>query len=324
MASMADASPPVGDGTARNMGIVAALVVAFIVLTGCASAPRGVAVYDGSRSSDRSSDDAVASGDTRPKQDPSPGDAPPASDPGEDRNPGPGDRPVRQQDGLVGRYFTGMGTFNLMGSDGNYYGVAFVDDSWAYWGMPEQAWPSCPATSGGINPAQPGDGWGCVRYRWDQDSGKLEIDGQQGTFQDGELRIADLTFTPMYLPEAGESFEFVLSNKGYSGMCGPVGGCTTWSTTLALTDSGTFLKSEQSLSSLTGGGADTYAGSFPADEHGTYEILPDSQLRLIYADGTTELQMFSVRTDSGGEPDPADVTGDGGVVLGKYQFWASS
>ncbi|MBB2890486.1 hypothetical protein [Flexivirga oryzae] len=221
---------------------------------------------------------------------------------------------------LTGHYFVGAGTFNMNGSDGNYYGVWFLGDEWAYWGRPTSGAPRCTAVTGSIG-SQPGDGWGCVRYSYDASSGALTVGGHSGSYRNGELEVGDWSFSPTLLPAAGTRVAVNLMNRGYSGMCGLYGGCSTWSTSLAMTDDGHFVLTSGSISSFSGSGSFGWASDYPPDKKGTYQVEAGGRIRLHYDSGKTEVRTFAEKYDAAGHPDPADASGDAGVVFGADRFW---
>ncbi len=219
---------------------------------------------------------------------------------------------------LTGHYFVGQHLFNTMGSDGNFYGVAFLSDGWAYWGRPKAGLPSCTDVTGQPSAKKPTTGWGCVHYSYDADSGKVNIGGLDGSYRGGALTVNDWTFSSTKIPASGSRLEVDLINRGYSGQCGGYVGCTTWSTSLVLTRDGHFVKSGQAITSRSGFG---WAASIPPDEKGTYEVLDGARVTLSYESGKTETMTLAELTDDSGRADPADHSGDAGLVLGTDHFY---
>ena len=193
------------------------------------------------------------------------------------------------------------------------HGVYFVDDTWAYRGIPKGGLPaSCSAAVEG-----------CVTYTYDAATGAVALGTAAGTFKDGKLQITDegdlRDFTPLQIPPAGSRYTTNLVHRGFRGMCGLILGCTTWENWLQLLPDGQFVYSRSTTTTMgdPGVGPFTAAGSYPPDEHGTYEVQAGGRIHLAYADGTTKDHTFAVALGASGQPDP---TGEG-VFLDEDNFY---
>ena len=62
----------------------------------------------------------------------------------------------------------------------------------------------------------------------------------------------------------------------------------------------------------------TAIGSYPPDQHGTYEVLAGGKIQLAYADGTVKVETFAVDTHRDtGAPEPMLE----GVLIGEDNFY---
>jgi hypothetical protein len=109
-----------------------------------------------------------------------------------------------------------------------------------------------------------------------------------------------------------------LVNRGFSGYCGLIVGCTTWIDYLTLRPDGQFALSSQTVSSMGGGGVPfTYGWSAPPDQHGTYEIQSGGRIRLAFADGSVSVRTIGIAIGKDGRPDPAGE----GLLLDDVNFY---
>ena len=215
---------------------------------------------------------------------------------------------------LVGTYW--WYTINHTDSAWDNHGVFFVDGQWAYRGIPQGGLPSaCPTPDGK-----------CVPYTYDKATGAVTLGTDAGTFKDNKLQIADegdvRDFDRLAIPAAGARYDVNLVHRGFQGMCGFITGCTTWENWLRLMPDGQFVYSRSTTTTMgdPGLGPFTAAGSYPPDEHGTYEVQAGGRIHLAYADGTTKDHTFAVSLDAAGNPDP----GKEGVFLDEDNFYMDS
>jgi hypothetical protein len=196
-------------------------------------------------------------------------------------------------------------------------GYAFLDDEWAYHGIPSEGLPSC--TSATVNGAKDGPE-GCVKYRFDPTTGSVKIGSVTGKLNPGgDLEIEGETYSATSIPPAGTRLQLEQEYIGYSGLCGLITGCTTWHEHLILTSGGEFVLSRESLSTLGGTGpGQTFiaAGSYPPDQHGTYAVEKGARIKLTFADGSVQTKTFAYFLNQEGKPDPATE----GVLLGVDYF----
>jgi hypothetical protein len=103
-------------------------------------------------------------------------------------------------------------------------------------------------------------------------------------------------------------------------MCGMIFGCTTTQQYLSMAADGRFIWTRQSLTTAgdPGLGPWTAVGSYPPDQHGTYEVLAGGKIQLSYADGTVKVETFAVDTNrTTRQPDPLGE----GVLIGEDNFY---
>lgn len=212
---------------------------------------------------------------------------------------------------LAGRYFWGFRSSTNQGWDN--YAVLFVDDRWAYVGFPKEGIPTCTVAVT--------EGDGCRRYALDAKSGALKVGELEGTWKDGAsggltfdgLRMSELAFA-----KPGARYTLSLQHKDFSGQCGFITGCTTWSNYFALNADGKFVSSGSSISSMGGSGAPyVWSGAFPPDENGSYEILSRGRIRLSYLSGKVEVLTLGLELDKQGRPAPATE----GLLLGSTNYY---
>src|SRR5699024_2970451 len=138
-------------------------------------------------------------------------------------------------------YFVGSDLFGTTDSTDNYYGVWFLDNEWAYWGMPKNGEPTCTRVTGHPSAKKlPSTGWGCVKYRYNAETGKLTVGGLHGSYHADKARPLTINGSSRYwkvhLPQAGKRYAVELVNYGWFGTCpAPFPGmCTTHHTNLTL------------------------------------------------------------------------------------------
>ena len=85
-----------------------------------------------------------------------------------------------------------------------------------------------------------------------------------------------------------------------------------------MTPDGQFVLTRSTLSTMgdPGFGPYTAAGSWPPDQHGTYEIQAGGKIVMTFADGTVRTETFAEDTKDG-RPSP---TGEG-VFVGEDNFY---
>lgn len=220
-------------------------------------------------------------------------------------------KPTPAKAPLAGRYFWGFKTQINQGWDN--YAVLFVDDRWVYVGFPKEGIPTCTVAVT--------EGDGCRRYTLDAKSGALKAGELEGTWKDGAsggltfdgLRMSELAFA-----KPGARYTLSLQHKDFSGQCGFITGCTTWSNYFALNAEGKFVSSGSSISSMGGSGTPyVWSGAFPSDENGSYEILSRGRIRLAYLSGKVEVLTLGLELDKSGKPAPETE----GLLLGSTNFY---
>jgi hypothetical protein len=225
--------------------------------------------------------------------------------------------PPKGKGGLAGRYF--WRTVTRVDYAWDNRGIAFVDDRWAYRGIPKGGLPTCSRVTAGVDAkGEPTDG--CLRYTYDKATGTVTVGGEQGRFDKatGKLTIGSDDYDPLAIPAPGMRLDVSLVNRGFSGFCGLIVGCTTWTDYLTLRTDGQFALSSQSLSSMGGSGAPfTYAWSAPPDQHGTYEVQSGGRVRLAFANGSVSVRTIGIGIGAGGRPDAAGT----GLLLDDVNFY---
>jgi hypothetical protein len=195
---------------------------------------------------------------------------------------------------------------------------AFVDDRWAYRGIPKGGLPTCTTTTAGVDAdGDPTDG--CLPYIYDRKTRTLEIAGAAATLSpDGtQLDVGEDTFwlTPIVPP--GTKLAVSLKSISISGYWPNQVVTTYW---LEMTVAGGFMLSRQTLGSwgIPGTPGSGNFASVPPDQHGTYAVLPGGKLRLTYADGKVEDRTIGIYRDATtGSADPAK----DGLWLDDDPFW---
>jgi hypothetical protein len=225
--------------------------------------------------------------------------------------PTAGPAPAAPTSPLAGTYW--WYTINHVDSAWDNHGVYFLDDQWAFHGIPK----------GGLPTACSAQVAGCEPYTYNPATGAVTLGTAAGTFKDGRLSLADegdvRDFTRLVIPDAGARYEVNLVHRGFQGMCGLYLGCTTWEHWLQLLPDGQFIYSKSTTTTMGDGGLGpfTYVGSYPPDEHGTYAVQPNGRIHLAYADGTAKDFTFAVQLGPAGQPDP----GGEGVFLDEDNFY---
>ena len=226
-----------------------------------------------------------------------------------------------KQNPLIGTYWWYV--INHVDWAWDNHGVYFLDDTWAYRGIPKGGLPTaCAAQTAGVD--EKGEETdGCIPYAYDPASGAVTLGTAAGTFKDGKLQIADegdlQDYDRLVVPAAGARYTINLVHRGFRGMCGLILGCTTWENWLQLLPDGQFVYSRSTTTTMgdPGLGPFTAAASYPPDEHGTYEVQAGGKIRLAYADGSVKEHTFAIQTDKAGNPDPATE----GVFLDEDNFY---
>jgi hypothetical protein len=195
----------------------------------------------------------------------------------------------------------------------------FVDGGTVYSGFPKGGLPAACTTP----VAEPDDEVdtreGCLPYTFDAKSGAVTIGDKAGTFKDGKLTIDGNEYTPLVVPAAGARYTITeQKHTSFSGFCGFITGCTTSQEYLTLTPDGQFVLTRSTLSTMgdPGFGPYTAVGSYPPDQHGTYEVQAGGKIVLTYADGTVRVETFAEDTKDG-QPSP---TGEG-VFIGEDNYY---
>jgi hypothetical protein len=200
------------------------------------------------------------------------------------------------------------------GQSATLIGYAFIDGEWAYHGIPAEGIPNCTAVTG--DGAKEG-AKGCVKYSYDPTTGAVTIGSATGKLNPGgELEVDGETYSATSIPPAGTRLQVEQEYIGYYGLCGPFSTCTTWHEYLTLTNSGEFILSRSSLTTSEGAGTFVAAGSYPADQHGTYAIEKGARIALTFADGSFQTKTFAYFLNKEGNPDPAYA----GILLGTDYF----
>ncbi|HEY6887648.1 MAG TPA: hypothetical protein VI300_07715 [Solirubrobacter sp.] len=195
----------------------------------------------------------------------------------------------------------------------------FVDGGAVYSGFPKGGLPVTCTTP----VAEPDDEVdtreGCLPYTFDEKTGAVTIGDKTGTFKDGRLTIDGNGYTPLVIPPAGTRLAIdEQKHASFQGYCGFITGCTTSQEYLTLTPDGQFVLSRSTLSTIgdPGIGPYTAAGSYPADQHGTYDIQAGGKIVLSFADGTVRAETFAYDTKDGA----ASPTGEG-VFIGEDNYY---
>ena len=181
-------------------------------------------------------------------------------------------------------------------------GYTFIDDTWAYNGIPTGGLPHCTEVTGTSKKE------GCVKYSYEPKTGAVQVGSVTGAkiTTDGKFEIDGETYLPMWIPPAGARYQVDQYFIGFNGLCGMITGCSTWHEYVTLTSGGEFSYTHQSLTTSGGPGpGESFiaVGSYPPDEHGTYTIEKGGRIKLAFADGHTEVKTFAVFLNKEGNPD---------------------
>lgn len=225
--------------------------------------------------------------------------------------------PTKAKAGLAGRYF--WRTVTRVDYAWDNRGIAFVDDRWAYRGIPKGGLPTCTSVTAGVDAkGEPTDG--CLRYTYDKATGTVTVGSEQGRFEKatGKLTLGSDDYDPLAIPAPGTRLDVSLVNRGFSGFCGLIVGCTTWTDYLTLRTDGQFALTSQTIASMGGSGVPfTYAWNAPPDQHGTYEVQSGGRIRLAFADGSLSVRTIGIGIGAGGRPDAAGE----GLLLDDVNFY---
>jgi hypothetical protein len=216
--------------------------------------------------------------------------------------------PARPTSPLAGTYW--WYTINHVDWSWDNHGVYFVDDNWAYRGIPKGGLPTCTTQTAGTDD-KGNETDGCIPYTYDAASGNVTLGTAAGTFRDGRLQITDEAdvqdYSRLIVPDAGSRYTVDLTHRWFQGMCGLILGCTTGQQSLQLLPDGQFVNNHSTISTMgdPGSGPFTYVGSYPPDQHGTYDVQAGGKIHLAFADGTAKDYTFAIQTNDAGQPDPA-------------------
>jgi hypothetical protein len=222
--------------------------------------------------------------------------------------PGAPATPARPKSPLAGTYW--WYTINHVDWSWDNHGVYFIDDLWAYRGIPKGGLPTCTTQTAGTDD-RGNETDGCIPYTYDAASGNVTLGTAAGTFRDGRLQITDegdmQDYSRLIVPDAGSRYTVNLTHRWFQGMCGLILGCTTGLQSLQLLPDGEFINSHSTISTMgdPGAGPFTYVGSYPPDQHGQYEVQAGGRIHLAFADGTAKDYTFAIQTNTAGQPDPA-------------------
>ena len=183
----------------------------------------------------------------------------------------------------------------------------FVDGGTVYSGFPKGGLPATCTTPVAEPDEEVDTREGCLPYTFDERSGAVTIGDKAGTFKDGKLTIDGNDYTPLVIPQAGKRYTInEQKHTSFRGYCGLITGCTTTQEYLTLTPDGQFVLTRSTLSTIgdPGLGPYTAAGSWPPDQHGTYDVQAGGKIVLTYADGT--VQDRDVRRGHQGRPAQPD------------------
>jgi hypothetical protein len=198
----------------------------------------------------------------------------------------------------------------------------FVDDTTVYSGLPAGGLPATCTTPPAKPDLEVDQRDGCLPYSYDEKTGALTIGDKTGTFKPGARLVLDgNSYSATQIPAAGATFAFnEHEHFDFSGMCGLILGCTVTKKFLTMTPDGQFVLSHSTTATTgdPGLGPFTAVGSYPPDQHGTYQVLPGGRIHLAFADGTARDETFAVLTnDDTLAPDPAGE----GVFVGADNYY---
>jgi hypothetical protein len=231
----------------------------------------------------------------------------------------PRPQPQAKKSPIVGTYW--WRTVNHVDWAWDNRALYFVDGASVYSGFPAGGPPAACTTP----VASPEDEFdtrdGCLAYSFDEKTGAVVIGDKSGTFKDGKLVIDGEEYWPLTFAQPGQRFT-INEHRHYSfqGMCGLITGCTVTKEFLSLSPDGQFIRSRSTTSTMgdPGLGPWTAIGSYPPDQHGTYEVLAGGKIQLAYADGTVKVETFAIDTNrTTRQPDPVGE----GVLIGEDNFY---
>jgi hypothetical protein len=201
-------------------------------------------------------------------------------------------------------------------------GLVFLDDTWAYRGLPKGGRPTCTTETARVD--EDGDEVdGCLRYAFDPATraftagsitGRVTPEGTLTT-KGGEGEDDDV-WTPLVSVAPGTRLATgSLIHRGFSGTCGPFSSCTTWRYDLELRPDGTYVNSR--ANTFTADTPTSFIGAGnERSQNGTYEVLPGDRLRMTAQDGTVTETFFALLTEDG-RTDPAAI----GVMLDDTNYY---
>ncbi|MBE2315613.1 hypothetical protein DVA67_006475 [Solirubrobacter sp. CPCC 204708] len=227
--------------------------------------------------------------------------------------------PEAKKSPIVGTYW--WRTVNHVDWAWDNRALYFVDGGAVYSGFPAGGLPTTCTT-----PVQsPEDEFdtreGCLAYSFDEKTGAVTIGDKTGTFANGKLTIDGQGYYATQIPPAGTRFSFFEhKHVDFNGMCGMYLGCSVTQKFLSMSPDGKFILSRSTTTTMgdPGMGPFTAIGSYPPDQHGTYEVLAGGKIQLSYADGTVKVETFAVDTNH--ETDVPDPVGEG-VLIGEDNFY---
>lgn len=226
--------------------------------------------------------------------------------------------------GLAGRFFWGMEVLQSMRSS-LPLGLYFANRRFAYLGMPERGMPRCGRTTAKVRKHGRSISAGCLRYSYDRGTGTVRIAGAKGhlrgetlklRFRDGSWDTIGYRWNTAPLPRPRRRFNVSLVDIGYSGFCGMIGGCVTWTHWLRLDRRGRFGMANSMIGSVGGGIGGGAWGSLSKDRKGHYRVLSRGRIRLAYASGRREIRTIAIQRNRRGRPDPVRT----GILFGDSAY----
>lgn len=199
-------------------------------------------------------------------------------------------------------------------------GLIFLDDRWAYRGIPESGGlPKCTSRTVGVD--EDGDPTpGCVPYTYDARTHALTVDGQPATMNrnlDG-LTIGEDAYGYSPLVRAGTRFAADLKVVNISGFWPNQNVNQKFFTFFA---DGNFTVSSETFGTFGGLPGTPGSGNYavvPPDSKGTYAFGEQGELRMDYADGRSTVKIAGILPNEGdGSTDPAIA----GFLWGEEQFY---
>ena len=237
-------------------------------------------------------------------------------------------RPPAGRSSLTGQLFWGFEAYQFDRSS-DILGLYFANSRFVHWGIPKGGLKNCSRVTAKLDEdgeLQPG----CLRYSFNERSGKLSIGKAKGSYRNGELklkmdedmwRIDGSTWFNSAFAKPGSRLNVTLQNRGYYGACGISPSCTTWLELLTLDRNGKFGRTRSSLSTGGGGSLPFIAiGSYPPEDRGSYRILSNGRIRFSYDNGEVSTETLVIQTNKRGKPDAAKE----GVLLDDVWFYKDS